>query len=312
MNNINNIIDFTCSPPPPPQHALPCAVLQPVLTSLIHTTAKLLGDMIFFLNAACIASTVMIRPPHMPLEWNYLGYDLFFLLASFLALYNSPLYHSLQLLAVVRKSSLLQSVIKSVTVNGRSLLVTALLCVVIVYLFSIVGFVWFSDDFRSVEGEDQCKTIARCLVFVLTSGIRAGGGIGDLLTQRETSTGTWLGRTFYDFAFFVVVIVCLLNIVSGMPEQLQSECGSVKMGVGGGAVTGGWKSGWGPGGGGEGSHPISFQANSWQSTPLEFSLHTPNVLRKPLQHCMSPGAPGQLWVLSFSAQATATGPGGSR
>ena len=137
--------------------------------------------------------------------------DLIFIVVAYLGLWFSPLFHSLHLLAVVRKSPLLQSVIQAVTVNGRSLLVTALLCFIIVYLYSIIGFVLFPDDFRTTEGDLQCETITECLVFVLTSGLRAGGGIGDLLHDRRST-----GRTLYDFSFFVIVIVCLLNIVSGI------------------------------------------------------------------------------------------------
>ena len=106
---------------------------------------------------------------------------------------------------------------QAVTVNGRSLLVTALLCFVIVYLYSIAGFVMFPDDFRNAESNEfHCQTVYQCFIFVMTSGVRAGGGIGDLLTERKYSQNAWLGRVAYDFSFFVIVIVCLLNIVSGI------------------------------------------------------------------------------------------------
>jgi len=38
-------------------------------------------------------------------------------------------------------------VIRSVTKNGRSILLTAVLGVILIYLFSIVGFIFFRDDF---------------------------------------------------------------------------------------------------------------------------------------------------------------------
>ena len=37
--------------------------------------------------------------------------------------------------------------IRSVTKNGRSILLTAVLAVILIYLFSIVGFTFFRDDF---------------------------------------------------------------------------------------------------------------------------------------------------------------------
>jgi len=39
------------------------------------------------------------------------------------------------------------NVIRSVTKNGRSILLTAVLAFILIYLFSIVGFVFFRDDF---------------------------------------------------------------------------------------------------------------------------------------------------------------------
>ncbi len=36
---------------------------------------------------------------------------------------------------------------RSVTKNGRSIFLTAVLAIILVYLFSIVGFLFFKDDF---------------------------------------------------------------------------------------------------------------------------------------------------------------------
>lgn len=40
------------------------------------------------------------------------------------------------------------NVIRSVTKNGRSIILTAVLAVILIYLFSIIGFVFFQDDFQ--------------------------------------------------------------------------------------------------------------------------------------------------------------------
>lgn len=45
-----------------------------------------------------------------------------------------------------REETLL-NVMRSVTRNGRSILLTAVLALVLVYMFSIVGFMFFKDDF---------------------------------------------------------------------------------------------------------------------------------------------------------------------
>lgn len=47
---------------------------------------------------------------------------------------------------VYREETLL-NVIRSVTRNGRSIILTAVLALILVYIFSVVGYVFFKDDF---------------------------------------------------------------------------------------------------------------------------------------------------------------------
>ncbi len=53
----------------------------------------------------------------------------------------------MQLLDIVYREETLLNVIYAVTKNGRSILLTAVLAVILIYLFSIVGFIFFQDDF---------------------------------------------------------------------------------------------------------------------------------------------------------------------
>lgn len=48
---------------------------------------------------------------------------------------------------MIYREETLFNVIKSVTRNGRSILLTALLALILVYLFSIVGFLFLKEDF---------------------------------------------------------------------------------------------------------------------------------------------------------------------
>ena len=51
------------------------------------------------------------------------------------------------MIEVIFREETLLNVVKSVTRNGRSIVLTALLALVLVYLFSIVGFLFFQEDF---------------------------------------------------------------------------------------------------------------------------------------------------------------------
>ena len=63
------------------------------------------------------------------------------------------MFFSVLLFEMVKREETLLNVIQSVTKNIRSILFTALLAIILVYLFSIVGFVFFQEDFL-IEAED--------------------------------------------------------------------------------------------------------------------------------------------------------------
>ena len=52
-----------------------------------------------------------------------------------------------QLFDVAYQEETLLNVIRSVTRNGRSIIFTAILGIILVYIFSIVGYVYFKNDF---------------------------------------------------------------------------------------------------------------------------------------------------------------------
>lgn len=54
------------------------------------------------------------------------------------------------------------NVIRSVTRNGRSIILTAVLALILVYMFSIIGFMFFKDDFLVSVDEE----IIRKFIFI--------------------------------------------------------------------------------------------------------------------------------------------------
>jgi inositol 1,4,5-triphosphate receptor type 3 len=137
----------------------------------------------------------------------------------------------------------LWNVIQSITRNGRSLLLTFIFALFLVYLFSIVGFIYLRHDFvlRSeptlpqnlsvaddVEleadvagplaslGEERvelaCTTILHCLVTQFNHGLRNGGGIGDVMRPTSQNEDMYTFRVVYDFLFFVTMILIVRTL----------------------------------------------------------------------------------------------------
>lgn len=68
---------------------------------------------------------------------------------NFISPINVPIFtvSLIQLFDVVYREETLLNVIRSVTRNGRSIILTAVLALILVYMFSIIGYIFFKDDF---------------------------------------------------------------------------------------------------------------------------------------------------------------------
>uniref|UniRef100_A0A8C0VA62 Inositol 1,4,5-trisphosphate receptor n=2 Tax=Passeriformes TaxID=9126 RepID=A0A8C0VA62_CYACU len=182
-------------------------------------------------------------------------YHVGYIVTSVLGLFVHELFYSILLFDLIYREETLFNVIKSVTRNGRSILLTALLALILVYLFSIVGFLFLKDDFilevdrlpdskakgwpvlgvtgasthisgflallSSPEADPEqweraCDTLLMCIVTVLNHGLRNGGGVGDILRKPSKDESLFPARVVYDLLFFFIVIIIVLNLIFGV------------------------------------------------------------------------------------------------
>ncbi|XP_076641115.1 inositol 1,4,5-trisphosphate receptor-like isoform X1 [Halictus rubicundus] len=81
-------------------------------------------------------------------------YHISYLMFCVLGIFMHPFFYSVLLFDVVYREETLLNVIRSVTRNGRSIILTAVLALILVYMFSIIGFMFFKDDFLVSVDED--------------------------------------------------------------------------------------------------------------------------------------------------------------
>ena len=67
----------------------------------------------------------------------------------------SPFFFAVHLLDLMNKSDDLRAVLKAVTLNGRAILVTGVFGLIIIYIYAIVGFALFKDDFILVDQHES-------------------------------------------------------------------------------------------------------------------------------------------------------------
>uniref|UniRef100_A0A7N5ZXM2 Inositol 1,4,5-trisphosphate receptor n=1 Tax=Anabas testudineus TaxID=64144 RepID=A0A7N5ZXM2_ANATE len=104
----------------------------------------------------------------MVMDFEFL-YHLIYLIICCLGVFVHVFFYSLLLFDLVYREETLLNVIKSVTRNGRSIVLTAVLALILVYLFSIVGYIFFKDDFilevdripNATLSEDQGEGLMR-------------------------------------------------------------------------------------------------------------------------------------------------------
>uniref|UniRef100_A0A669Q8F5 Inositol 1,4,5-trisphosphate receptor n=1 Tax=Phasianus colchicus TaxID=9054 RepID=A0A669Q8F5_PHACC len=175
-------------------------------------------------------------------------YHVAYVLVCMLGLCVHEFFYSFLLFDLVYREETLLNVIKSVTRNGRSIILTAVLALILVYLFSIIGFLFLKDDFimevdrlkirTPVAGiaflikicfqstpfceeeedgiERTCDTLLMCIVTVLNQGLRNGGGVGDVLRKPSKDEPLFAARVVYDLLFYFIVIIIVLNLIFGV------------------------------------------------------------------------------------------------
>ncbi|CAK6983751.1 inositol 1%2C4,5-trisphosphate receptor type 3 [Scomber scombrus] len=115
-------------------------------TLILLGSLNLINKVVFVVSFVGNNGTFIMGYKAMVMDMEFL-YHLGYVLTSTLGLFVHELFYSILLFDLIYREETLFNVIKSVTRNGRSILLTALLALILVYLFSIVGFLCLKEDF---------------------------------------------------------------------------------------------------------------------------------------------------------------------
>ncbi|XP_076859966.1 inositol 1,4,5-trisphosphate-gated calcium channel ITPR3 [Brachyhypopomus gauderio] len=223
-------------------------------TLILLGTLNLINKIVYVVSFVGNNGTFIMGYKAMVMDVEFL-YHVAYVLTSTLGLCAHELFYSILLFDLIYREETLFNVIKSVTRNGRSILLTAVLAIILVYLFSIVGFLCLRHDFImevdhlseastghdsststcSADGVDcnetgllappeveeesmerACDTLLMCIVTVLNHGLRNGGGVGDVLRRPSKNEPLFPARVVYDLLFYFIVIIIVLNLIFGV------------------------------------------------------------------------------------------------
>ncbi|XP_072031407.1 LOW QUALITY PROTEIN: ryanodine receptor 2-like [Amphiura filiformis] len=146
-------------------------------------------------------------------------YILWYLCFSILGHVNY-FFFAAHLLDVAMGFKTLRTVLQSVTHNGKQLVLTLMMTVVVIYIYTVLAFNFFRKFYVN-EGDEggavdyKCHSMMSCFIFHLHSGLRAGGGIADEIEPPDGDDYEAY-RIIFDITFFFFVIVILLAIIQGL------------------------------------------------------------------------------------------------
>lgn len=146
------------------------------------------------------------------MQASFYLYNYIYYVFMITAIFNYKLYPIL-LIDVVYQFSSLMTILKAITLNSKTLLLTGFFAVVVIFIFTTVSFIYF-QSYYDAEVNMFCDDLLHCFFSTVYFGIRAGGGIGDFLVQANQQD--YWTRMIYDMFFYIVIIVVMLNIVFGI------------------------------------------------------------------------------------------------
>eukprot|EP01130_Rhizamoeba_saxonica_P008534 TRINITY_DN3455_c0_g1_i1.p1 TRINITY_DN3455_c0_g1~~TRINITY_DN3455_c0_g1_i1.p1 ORF type:complete len:1630 (-),score=312.73 TRINITY_DN3455_c0_g1_i1:49-4482(-) len=144
----------------------------------------------------------------------YFLYFVFSLLGTIL----SPLFFSLHLFQILVKSNHAQSILKALRLNVARLALMLVIIGKITYIFAIVGYVYFKDQYDYTDGKD-CRYLFSCLLTNFYYGVPSQGALVE--HTRPFVIDPWghvdmfygVGWIMFVVLFYLVMGVVLLNVV---------------------------------------------------------------------------------------------------
>jgi hypothetical protein len=72
-----------------------------------------------------------------------------------------------------------------VTLHADQLIITLILMIFLIYTYSLILGDFYSSNFVSEGKSEFCANVLGCFLYVITLGLKAGGGVADtMITQR--------------------------------------------------------------------------------------------------------------------------------
>ena len=136
---------------------------------------------------------------------------------GFLGNYKSNFFFSYLLLEIVTRFKTLQNVLLAIQKPYKELILIFILWIILIYYFSIIGYVWFRTT-EFPRPDKDCNSLLKCVATIFHQNNRMDNGISGYLKKRnnEPSKNTFTWRFFYDEIGNLMLKILIVNMISGI------------------------------------------------------------------------------------------------
>ena len=136
---------------------------------------------------------------------------------GFLGIYKSNFFFSYLLLEIVTRFKTLQNVLVAIKNPYKELILIFILWIILIYYFSIIGYVWFRDT-EFPRPDKDCNSLLKCVATIFHQNNRMDNGISGYLKPRNDhpSKNPFTWRFFYDEIGNLMLKILIVNMISGI------------------------------------------------------------------------------------------------
>lgn len=147
---------------------------------------------------------------------------IFSLLSIFVSQYT-PLFYSFLLIGIIKYNVTTKSILSAFMYRKDQILCMLALLILLINCYSSYGFFYIQNEYI-VNNEDTdnqnvnlCSSLLSCETSFFNYGVRSGGGIGDILTEKTYDEGlTYFLRLGADLVFYITITLLVINMFSGI------------------------------------------------------------------------------------------------
>lgn len=165
---------------------------------------------------------------------HYIRWEVFYFVSTTCGILVHPVGYAFLLFDICMMSPTLQNVLKSIVLPARQLVMTAVLVLCFVYVFSFVSVIHFRQSFLNslsfsktdlgvVQPKDEnyeCQSLGECFVKQIHHGLITGTVTSTLMgggyDYKFMPGDPWLNRVVLDLTFWLIISIFMMNIVLGV------------------------------------------------------------------------------------------------